>query len=408
MRNLVLALCVFFCEISYSENYSLSFAKAMELGLKKNFDIILMKQDVRISENNKKLIPGSYLPTVDISSQYYHDFDNDGLESSLLLSWTLFDGFQMFTASDLIKKRVKESRLNLREQIENSCFAILRNMADLIYLDSASQIKKEKLAISAQRYQRAKYKYEFNSAYKIEYLNSSIIYNKDSLDLLNHKISIQKKEAELKLSLGISSQDSFQIADSLSQTVFTTDPVSWKKVFLQENTEWQKYKLQKEILKLNQKVNTSNYYPKLSLNTTSSLDHINNDVDNRIQLKLDWNLFSGFKNDSKGKNLRVEMEKQNVVTSKLENTFEVLVSSLLFEYENLEQQYEILLDNLKLTRQEFSLNEELFDLGQISNVDYRESQLNLFEVQLQLVDIQRKLFVIRKDVEKLSGKLQTN
>ena len=116
----------------------LSLRRCLEIGLEQNYDVRIVRNDERISDNNATAGNAGMLPTVDLSAGYTGALDNDrtttprdgnaSTENSvydqtanvgLAVNWTLFDGFRIRTNFKRLKEMQEMGALKTRITIED-------------------------------------------------------------------------------------------------------------------------------------------------------------------------------------------------------------------------------------------------------------------------------------------------
>ena len=155
-----------------------------------------------------------------------------------------------------------------------------------------------------------------------------------------------------------------------------------------------------------------NFYPQLSVDANYSLYNTQNEWELNLNdrnrgfsagLNLSYNIFNGFKNSIQKQNAEINFE-----NAELEKKNELL--SLITQISNTYQQYEDSKTSLKLENNNlesaelnFSRSKELYNLGQITNTQFRESQLNLIQAKSNISSLKYSVKTYEAELESLAG-----
>ena len=116
----------------------LTLRKCLEIGLEQNYDVRIVRNEERVSDNNATAGNAGMLPTVDLSAGYTGTLDNDRTVTSrngdattetgvydqtanvgLAVNWTLFDGLRIRTNYKRLKEMQQMGALKTRITIED-------------------------------------------------------------------------------------------------------------------------------------------------------------------------------------------------------------------------------------------------------------------------------------------------
>ena len=122
----------------FPENEPLTLRRCLEIGLERNYDVRIVRNEERISDNNTTAANAGMLPTVDLQAGYTGTWDNrrgttlrNGSQSTetsvydqtasvgVAVNWTLFDGFRIRTTYDRLRELQQMGALQTRITIED-------------------------------------------------------------------------------------------------------------------------------------------------------------------------------------------------------------------------------------------------------------------------------------------------
>ncbi|WP_158648245.1 TolC family protein, partial [Candidatus Symbiothrix dinenymphae] len=110
--------------------------RCLETGLERNYDIRIIRNEQKISENNATIGNAGILPTLDLNAGFSGSLNdredvtngatsqingiyNQGTNVGLSLNWTAFDGFRMQTEYERLKEFKQKGEIATRVAIEN-------------------------------------------------------------------------------------------------------------------------------------------------------------------------------------------------------------------------------------------------------------------------------------------------
>ena len=120
---------------------------------------------------------------------------------------------------------------------------------------------------------------------------------------------------------------------------------------------------------------------------------------------MSLNLFNGFRRETQIQNAMVSLKNNEESLDLAEKTLERDVMNLYQDYQTslfLVEKEEL---NLETAELNFERSQELFDLGQITNTQFREAQLGVSRVQQNIVRLKVQAKLAEVQLLQLSGQL---
>jgi len=413
MMNNINKLTLLFL-LSFSVSFSqekLTKKEAINLALESNYGIKIAKNNIKIAENNARIYNSGYLPkvtiaaganysntTTEFTSQSGIETDINDAESkfyntSLGLSYTLFDGFGRVYNYKKLKETYNLSELEAQAIIENSVLQIFTIYYEVAQLTENNRNILESLNISKQRLKRETYSFDYGQSTKLQLLNAEVDVNNDSIKYINTQRFLSNSKRDLNLLLGRNITINFTIDTNISfDLVF--DYKNLLEKAKSHNIEMQKISKSIELSNFDIKINKSNLYPSLSLNSSYGLTKFDNDntftfAEQQSKglnagLSLNWNVFDGGTTKTKVKNSKIIADNLSVQKDLLTNELERNVANSLEIYNNALFILKAEEKNVETNKRNFSRTEEQFKLGQITSIEFRQAQVNLLNAQSNL------------------------
>ncbi|MDP2089616.1 MAG: TolC family protein [Flavobacteriaceae bacterium] len=405
---LILFLFVFFKAISQE---ILTKDQAVNLALDHNYGIKIANNKATIAKNNARIFNSKYLPTLTANAGLNYsstDVDNqlqngsivstdnaayNNYNASVALRYTLFDGFGRIYNYKKLKETHQISELDARLIIENTFLNVFSKYFEVARLTQNENSVKQSLAISKQRFKRVSYSFEYGQNTKLEVLNAEVDVNNDSISYLNIKRQLANAKRDLNLIVGNEITTSLKVEtdvlflENLAITKLLQESLTNNVTILkaESNIELGNYDL---------KINNAGWFPTLNLNSSYGLTNFNNDAtflyseqnskNLSAGLSLSWNIFDSGTTKTKVQNAKISLE--NLAIQK-EELVQELKRNVLNAWEVYRNNLFILKaeeTNLATNTRNFERTEELFKLGQITSIQFRQAQVNLLNAETNL------------------------
>ena len=408
--NKLTLLFLLISSVSFSQE-KLTKEEAINLALESNYGIQIAKNSIKIAENNASIYNSGYLPkvtvaaganysntTTEFTSQSgieteINDAESKFYNASLGLSYTLFDGLGRAYNYKKLKETYNLSELEAQAIIENSVLQIFTVYYDVAQLTENNRNILESLNISKQRLKRETYSFDYGQSTKLQLLNAEVDVNNDSIKYINAQRFLSNSKRDLNLLLGRNVTTNFTVDTNISfDLVFNYQNLLEKAKT--HNIEMQKVSKSIELSNFDIKINKSNLYPSLSLNSSYGLNKSNNDATFTLAeqlskglnagLSLNWNVFDGGNTKTRIQNAKIIADNLLVQKDQIVNELERNVANSLEIYNNALFILKAEEKNVETNKRNFSRTEEQFKLGQITSIEFRQAQVNLLNAQSNL------------------------
>ena len=287
---------VFFALLSQTafSQETLTLTRAIELGLKNNFDIQITKQSIDIAANNNNWGQAGRYPTINLSLNQNNNVIqrkpanpfavagqniNDNLIGQLDIQFTLFRGFAISVTKDQLQRLEEISQ-------GNSTFVMETTLQSIILAYYQALLDKENLNVlrinrgfSKERYEFVRLRKSLGGAITFDVLQEQNNYLTDSANVLQQEIRYANTLRSLNLLLSDSINRTYVLTDSLQFTdqAYVYDDL--RSTMERSNTNLHNQFVNQEILRNTTRLQQSNLYPSLVLNAgaNGSLDQLNAD-----------------------------------------------------------------------------------------------------------------------------------
>lgn len=382
---------------------------AVSLALANNYDIIVAKQSTELTKKGIHAGAVGLLPTVDANSAGSYNYSVTNQEFNLAsipptknqeasqnnqsakvsAYYLLFNGGARLRSFDKLKASGELSEIQTKITIESALIEVVNRYYEVVRLSKQLDLIKSSMDLSKDRLVRVKTNYEFGNIGKIEMFNAQVDYNNDSSNYVNAKLTNRTAMNELNYLLGRKISTDFEVEDKieLPDLLKSDDYVVKAKA---NNTSIVLSNIQLNMVELDKKIYKANFMPTLTtnldygyigsasdvgvFNSSSSLGYTG-------ALSLKWNLFDGMKKRKSLEQAKINIEVNNTkqqqtllnIEKEVQNYHDALSMNIqLIQLEN--QNLEVAVLNLRRSK-------ELYENGTITNIQFRQAQLNLLQTQ---------------------------
>ncbi len=406
---------IFFISFYSFSQEILTLEKAIQYSLENSSDIKVAKNQVEITDNNTSLGAAGLLPSIIVNSGYNSSISNSefefnsfldfgggsmdeieannatsaGFSSSVGLNYTLFNGFTGIYTLKKFEYLDNFSKQNLQFEIENKIIEVVIKYYEYLNTKNLYNVLKETHNISLDRYNRSYEKSKYGLSSKLDLLNAQIDLNTDLINLNNAQVDFKSTKNDLLLLIG-ASDTSFVFDETVlfNDSLFLTDLLKKQK---EKNSSLLMAELNYNIAKQDLKISKAKISPKIDITTSfsfsksgSETSFISKQTDRGLFgiVNIQFPIFNGdiVKRNIKNSKLNLQSKKHqlNETQKKIEfsliNTFNLYNQGL----KNLQIQKE----NLEIFELNFQKSKELYLLGQLNSVQFREAQLNLLNFKI--------------------------
>lgn len=407
--------------------------RCIEVGLQKNYDIRIMRNNQEISDNNLTVGNAGYLPSVDLTTGYSgsvnnttqnlangeknknSDIHNQLLNAGVNLNWTVFDGFNIQTNHQRLKELQRMGELNTRLTIENFVSGLTSEYYNYIQQNIRLKNLKSAVKLSRERLRIVEARYEIGAGSRLDLQQAKVDFNSDSSRLI--------KQYEVLYTSRIS-LNQMMAADNIEQLIVTTDSIIEFNQFINKDDIWQKTlssntflllsNKNKNLSLLDLKTAQSENYPYLKLNAgygytkniynTGTIDNQNN-LGLTYGLTLGFNLFDGFNRKRKQKNARIEVENKELQYEQTILSLKVDFSNMWMAYRNNIDLTNLEKENVQTAKENHEIAIERYKLGDLSGIELREAQNSLLEAEERLVQAEYNTKLCEISLMQISGQV---
>lgn len=409
----------------------LTLEQAISLTLENNYDIRIVKNQVKIAEENVSIGNAGMMPrlngvitnnnTVLNTTQTQatgNEIEIDGAKNrnfsyGLGLEWTVFDGFRMFARHNQLKEQQKLSETELKVELLTKVSEVYETYFLLVNQQHLLKTADSIIAISDFRLKTAQNKFEIGKASKLDVLNAEVDYNTD----ISAKIRLQEQYAITKIALN---NLLIQPADTnfiVSDAILIDESLKLNELnslALAQNPTLQIQYLTKKIQEYELKQVKANRLPTISLSSGYNFIRSESPFGFIVQtsgqnfnygIAATMNIFDGFNQNRNEKVSKIQLENTKLQIDRQTQTIQNQLASLYQSYLsnlallNLEQK------NENIAKQNLTITLDKFKIGTISPIDFRTAQLNYTNAIIRLTNAELLAKQTEINLKELAGNL---
>ncbi len=404
---------------------------AIKIGLKNNFDIQIARNQEKIARNNKGKGTAGFLPILDLSGNYekaksdqdtnspfsFGSTDLDNLSGQLKLNWILFDGFSMFVNNDQFNQLAKLGEYQSRNIIETTVVAILSAYYNLVQQEQLLDVARSARDISKTRFEKEKVKQELGIASSTDYWNAQVSYNNDNATLINQDLRRIIAHNDLNILLGRNVDTPVNV---VQQIIIPDLPYSYEEILelaKEQNSRLIVARQNKKVADNVVSLRATYFYPRLSFianygyierkvisdspRFTDPVETISRDAN--IGLNLTFNLFNGLRDKIDWQNAWLEARNQEFALHDQENRIGAAVREKLETFYKRMELIDLEEQNVIAAEKNLQLNQDRYDIGAASSLEFRDAQVNLIRSQSTLIVARFQARITRLELEQLMG-----
>jgi outer membrane protein TolC len=407
----------------------LTLEEAVATTLQKNFSIRMAQNQSEMAIVNNTLGNAGFLPEVNLGIGQNFNINNtdlkffsgetrggtnqiDNINANLILGWTLFDGMQMFINRDRLQELEKVGKNQLRQQIENSVFEVMT-----IYYNLEQQRRRilsieEAIALSSERLQLARTKKNLGKATESDILAAEVDILADSSLLIQEKWVYENLKVALNETMGTDPETSFEITETpalppldIQQTKDKAIINNTDMILADQNITLSELQLRQWKARMYPEVNLNGAYNFSRQTAQIGLLQFNRTSGLAFGLSATWNIFNGFNNKRETQWAKLNMQNQVLAREQIKNALHADIVSTINEYQTAMLMSAQEDKNLIVAQKNLVLSQERLNAGALTNIELRQAQLNLINVQFRKItaDFNAKMADLR--LRRLSGEL---
>jgi outer membrane protein len=409
----------------------LTIDEAIEIALKKNFDILVARNEADIAKINNTAGNAGMLPSINLAGSGNYEINNEHQELSggnesnypslsttsvnagAELTWTLFDGGKMFVTKSKLNEIEALGEIQFKNKVLQSLFNVVAAYYDVVKQKQQLNSINEVINFNSERVTISQTGLMAGSLIKSDLLQAKIDLNIAMENAINQKSAIIESKYRLNELLGRSNEQLFEVSDSIPLN-YSPDTFIINQQIDSLNTNILFYRKQVEVARLSLKENNRLYSPILNLRAGYYLSQTDksggNILENRtygpqIGGTIIFPLYSAGENRRKinGSKLQVQSAEYDFQNIKLQVNTDL--QNALTEFKNQKSLVEIEKENNLLARENLEISMQRLRLGQTTSIEVHQAQENFVQSFTRLINFEYNLKIAETRLKQLIASL---
>ena len=435
-KYIIIIFC--FTSLACAQN-TITLEQAIQYGLTNSKDLAIAKNDVQIIKNTNHAGAAGLLPMINISSGYngsvndtelefnsFLDFGSDmgseieasearssTLNSSIGLTYRLFGGFSGIYTLNKFKNQNSIADNNIRYQVENKILEIIQQYYDLLNQQDIHSTFKTSYNISLDRYQQALEKHNYGAISKLDLLNAEVDLNQNKINLEEAMINLHSSRQRMSLLIGVPESTislkhdfNFNYNLKLDDLIKQTKSNNTSIIISELNYKVSEYELKIAKSSFSPNIDFFSSYSYSNVQSETSFISKQNNYGLVAGLNVEIPIFSANMRRKAFKSAKINLESKELSRKQIQETIITALTTAYYNYSESLDNLDLLKKNLKTIEKTAQISRDLYDSGQLSNLEYRESQMLLDQAEINYSAKLSATKIQEYIIYQLSGQLQ--
>ena len=407
--------------------------ECLAIGLENNYDLQIIRNEKRISDNNVTLGNAGFLPNVGFNSGYNlrnnnsdqkfrddsepansRNSNTQSLDASLNLNWSIFEGFSIVTNYQRLKELRSIGELKTRLELESliagltsEYYNYVQQQIRLSNLHYALSLSKERLRIVEARYQ-------VGSLSRLDLQQAKVDFNADSSLLIQQYETLNRSRIRLNEMMGIDVEAEYRAADSTIECNKTLQKNELFNSTMEQNSFLLLSKSNLTLSELELRNLRSRNYPYLRLNTGYGFSHYNYNKGTlesqrswgpSVGVTVGFTIFDGFNRVREQKNQQIRVKNSELEIKRDKLLIESDFANIWVSYQNNIELTSLETESLENAVINYEIAMERYRIGDLSGLELREAQNSLLEAEQRLLTAQYNTKLYEISLLQISGKI---
>lgn len=410
-----------------------SMQEFMQRALEENYQLSITRLESDIASNNNTAGNAGFLPIIDLTGQYTYSLSttqqnffngdqregsnarNTGLNGTLAINQTLFDGFRMFASRDQLTLLEDMGRVNVRFFIDQTLADIATLYFQLIKEYEILNYLRETIKVSAYRERLEKRRTELGAGTGLDYQQAVVAFQNDSSLIISQKSIIRSLEIELNRIVNRNLDTPVILTtDSLDTTPHGYAREEFALLVDERNRSLRMAQLEELIAETEVRIQRAELSPVITAfggytynRSTSEIGFVesNRSYGPNIGVGVRFNLFNGGNNRREVRN--AEFQRSIAVDNKA-----LVEQGLKAELFDTYAQYKYTLERIRITQRSVEAAKEAQFIaeaqlreGAINGIDFRVNQVTLINAENNLAQLKFALKALEVNLYRLTSQV---
>jgi outer membrane protein len=401
--------------------------EAVSIALKKNYDILVAKNDAEAAKINNTAGNAGMLPDLAVTATDNYavnnvyqkltsgseikssDANSNSFNSGIELNWTLFDGGKMFITKNKLNEIQTLGEIQFRDQVLQTVYNVIVAYYDVVRQKQQLVSINEVINSNLERVNILQTSFTAGLSPKTNLLQAQIDLNVYRESAINQQAAIIASKRNLNQLLSRDANTIFEVADSIPLN-YVPDKNELSQKLYSNNISVLSLKKQVDVATLSLKEFKTNRLPKVFFNAGYNFYRSNNSsgsvlINRTFGPQLGGTISIPLYQSGNAKR-QIETAKLHLTSTeyglediKLQVNREL--QNTLTIYENQQQLLEIEKSNTDLAKENLNISMARLRLGQTTSLELHQAQENFVDSQTRLINFEYNLKVAETKLKQL-------
>lgn len=409
----------------------LTLRKCLEIGLEQNYDVRIVRNEERISDNDATAGNAGMLPEIGLSAGYSGTLDNDRTSTprdgdavsesgvydqtasvGLAVNWTLFDGFRIRTNYKRLKEMQQMGALKTRITIEDFMASLTAEYYNYIQQTLRLQNFRYAVGLSRERLRITEARVQVGNFSRLDLLQARVDFNADSSKYMSqHELVTASRIRINELLANENLDEKLCICDTLIRVNSTLEWDALLEKTLSANASLLMAEHDNTLAELDLKTVQARNYPYVNLTTGYGYSHnrygsgtncSRGTLGLNAGVQVGFTIFDGNRRREQ-RNARIGIDNARLTRQRLEQSLRADLSNFWQAYRN---NLEVILleeENLIAAKENYEIAMERYLLGDLPGIEMREAQKSLLDAEERILTAQYNTKLCEISLQQISG-----
>ena len=410
----------------------LSLKDCLEIGLQNNYDLLIVRNEQQIADNNATLANAGMLPTVDLSAGYSgsakgtttypregESYTTDAaydqvVDLGVSLGWTVFNGFKMQTNYKKLQELKTLGILRTRLEVEDFVANLTAEYYNLIQQTLRLKNYRYAVALSRERLRITEARYRIGDFSRLDWLQARVDFNADSSKYMSQQEAVTA--SRIRINELMANKDITERCFARDSVIEVNADLQWDKLEMnmnESNSELLIAARNTTISELELKAVKSRNYPYLNLSAgygyTRNLYGKSDPMGRgtlgpNVGLKLGFNIFDGNRRREQN-NARIGVENAKYTQEQLHQSLMADLATFWQAYSNNLEVIKLEQQNLVAAKENYEIAMERYLLGDLPGIEMREAQKSLLDAEERILTAEYNTKLCEISLMQISGSI---
>ena len=413
----------------------LTLRKCLEIGLEQNYDVRIVRNEERISDNDATAGNAGMLPEIGLSAGYSGTLDNDRTTTprdgdavsesgvydqtasvGLAVNWTLFDGFRIRTNYKKLKEMQEMGTVRTRITIEDFVASLTAEYYNYVQQTLRLQNFRYAVALSRERLRITEARVSVGNFSRLDLLQARVDFNADSSKYMSQQELVSA--SRIRINELLANKDVNEMLCIRDSVIEVNGELKWEELLAQTldtNASLLLAGHDNVLAELDLKTVQARNYPYLNLTTGYGYTYNrfgNGTTRSRGTLglnagvKLGITIFDGNRRREQ-RNARIDVENAQLTRERLEQSLRANLSNFWQAYRNNLEVIQLEKENLIAAKENYEIAMERYLLGDLPGIEMREAQKSLLDAEERILTAKYNTKVCEISLQQISGNVMT-